>query len=127
MAEVQQQRLHELLVQQMTRAVPVAVRVARHPLPERHGALHVGRLVLNVSKYLIRLPNTRGKNHQRVRAREVSQGSLVVPTIGRSADATRRRWQMGATAPENLWGSTLPRAGVCQCDTLMRLSRRDPF
>ena len=28
MAEVQQQRLHELLVQQMTRAVPVAVRVA---------------------------------------------------------------------------------------------------
>src|SRR5262245_21859738 len=28
MAEVQQQRLHELLVQQMTRAVPVTVRVA---------------------------------------------------------------------------------------------------
>jgi hypothetical protein len=28
MAEVQQQRLHELLVQQMTRAVPVAVGVA---------------------------------------------------------------------------------------------------
>src|SRR5262249_21786332 len=26
-----------------------------------HGALHVGRLVLNVSKYLIRLPNTRAK------------------------------------------------------------------
>jgi hypothetical protein len=52
MAEIQQQRLHELLVQQVTRAVPVAVRVARNPLPERHGALRVGRLVLNVSNYL---------------------------------------------------------------------------
>src|SRR5262245_11618569 len=112
----------------MTRAVPVAVRVARHPLPERHGALHVGRLVLNVSKYLIRLPNTRGKNHQRVRAREVSQGSLVVPTIGRSADATRRRWRMGfATAPESLCRSKLSRAGVCPCNALIRLSRRGPF
>jgi hypothetical protein len=28
MAEVQQQRLHELLVQQMTRAVPVAIRIS---------------------------------------------------------------------------------------------------
>ena len=50
MAEVQQQRLHELLVQQMTRAVPVAAWVARHPLLERHVALHIGRVVLNVSK-----------------------------------------------------------------------------
>ena len=53
--EVQQQRLHELLVQQMTCTVPVAVGVARNPLLERHGALHVGRLVLNVSKYLFGL------------------------------------------------------------------------
>src|SRR5262249_33405963 len=65
---MQQQRLHKLLVQQVTRAVPVAVRVARHPLLERHGALHVGRLVLNMSKYLIRLPNTSAKDHQRARA-----------------------------------------------------------
>src|SRR5262249_60093297 len=80
MAEVQQQRLHELLVQQMTRAVPVAVRVSRNPLPEGHGALHVGRLVLNMSKYLIRLPNTSAKDHQRVRGRECKRGRLVVPT-----------------------------------------------
>jgi hypothetical protein len=26
--------------------------------------LHVGRLVLNMSKYLIRLPNTSAKDHQ---------------------------------------------------------------
>src|SRR5262245_4972699 len=58
----------------MTRALPVAVKVSRHPLLERHGALHVGRLVLNVSKYLIRLPNARGKDHQRVRAREGESG-----------------------------------------------------
>src|SRR5262245_55590009 len=58
----------------MTRALPVAVKVSRHPLLERHGALHVGRLVLNVSKYLICLPNTRGKDHQRVRAREGESG-----------------------------------------------------
>src|SRR5262249_3262309 len=38
MAEVQQQRLHEFLVQQMTRAVPVAVGGACTPWLERHGA-----------------------------------------------------------------------------------------
>src|SRR5262245_44027257 len=83
LAEVQQQRLHELLVQQMTRVVPVTVRVDRHPWPERHAALHVRSLVLIVSKYLIRLPNTSGKAHQRVWSREVGHSSLVVPTIGR--------------------------------------------
>ena len=57
MTEVQQQRLHELLVQQMTCTVPVAVRVARNPLLERHVALHVGRVVLNVNKCLIGLQN----------------------------------------------------------------------
>ena len=35
--------------------------------------LHVGRLVLNMSKYLIRLPNTSAKDHQRVRGREVAR------------------------------------------------------
>jgi hypothetical protein len=35
--------------------------------------LHVGRLVLNISKYLIRLPNTSAKDHQRVRGREVAR------------------------------------------------------
>jgi hypothetical protein len=40
----------------VTRVVSVSVRVARNPLPESHGALRVGRLVLNVSNYLIRLP-----------------------------------------------------------------------
>jgi hypothetical protein len=39
-----------------------------------------GRLVLNLSKYLIRLPNTRAKDHQWVGG--ASEGSLVVPTIG---------------------------------------------
>src|SRR5262245_5576746 len=58
MAEVQQQRLHELLVQQMTRAVPVAVRVARNPLLEGHTALHVHRVVLNVNKCLMGVQNT---------------------------------------------------------------------
>src|SRR6516164_742568 len=48
LAEMQQQRLHELLIEQVTRAVPVAVRVSRQPWPEGHGALHVGRLVLNM-------------------------------------------------------------------------------
>jgi hypothetical protein len=55
MAEVQQQRLHELLVQQMTRAVPVAMRISRNPLLEGHLALHVHRVVLNVSKCLMGL------------------------------------------------------------------------
>ena len=58
MAEVQQQRLHELLVQQMTRAVPVAVRVARNPLLEGHLALHFHRVILNVNKCLMILQNS---------------------------------------------------------------------
>jgi hypothetical protein len=53
MAEVQQQRLHELLVQQMTRAVPVPMRISRNPLLEGHLALHVHRVVLNVNKCLM--------------------------------------------------------------------------
>src|SRR5262245_7456230 len=76
MTEVQQQRLHELLVQQMTRAVPVAVRVARHPLPERHSALHVDRLVLSMSKYLIRLSNTS--------ANDISDSSSLPLLVDRS-------------------------------------------
>ena len=48
--EVQQQRLHELLVQQVTCTMPIATRVSRKPLLEGHLALHVGRVVLNVSK-----------------------------------------------------------------------------
>src|SRR5499427_11002707 len=80
LAEMQQQRLHELLIEQVTRAVPVAVGVARNTLPEGHGALHVGRLVLNMSKYLIRLSNTSANDHQRVRGRECKRGRLVVPT-----------------------------------------------
>jgi hypothetical protein len=74
--------LHELLVQEVTRAVPVAVRVSRNPLLEGHVALHVDRVVLNMSKYLIRLPITSAKDHQRVRGREVSEASLVLTTIG---------------------------------------------
>src|SRR5262249_26734628 len=74
LAEMQQQRLHELLIEQVTRAMPVAVRVARNPLPKRHGALHVGRLVLSMSKYLIRLSNTSANDHQRVRGRERKRG-----------------------------------------------------
>src|SRR5262249_40872605 len=35
---MQQQRLHELLIEQVTRAVPVAVGIPRNPSPERHGA-----------------------------------------------------------------------------------------
>jgi hypothetical protein len=54
--KIQQERLEEFLVKQVTRVVSVSVRVARNPLPESHGALRVGRLVLNVSNYLIRLP-----------------------------------------------------------------------
>src|SRR5262245_11697865 len=65
--KIEQERLEESLIKKVTRAVPVAVRVARHPLLERHGALHVGRLVLNMSKYLIRLSNTSANDHQRVR------------------------------------------------------------
>src|SRR5262249_53324866 len=38
LAEMQQQRLHELLIEQVTRAVPVAVGIPRHPWLERHGA-----------------------------------------------------------------------------------------
>src|SRR5262249_44278802 len=74
LAEMQQQRLHELLIEQVTRAMPVAVRVARNPLPKRHGALHVGRLVLSMSKYLIRLSNTSANDHQRVRGQERKRG-----------------------------------------------------
>jgi len=62
--KIKQERLEESLVKQVTCVMPVAVRVARNPSPERHGALHVGRLVLNMSKYLIRLPNTSAKDHQ---------------------------------------------------------------
>jgi hypothetical protein len=54
--KIEQQRLEKSLVEQMTRVVPVAERVSRKPSLERHRALHVGRLVLNVSNYLIRLP-----------------------------------------------------------------------
>src|SRR5262245_11114789 len=58
LAEMQQQRLHELLIEQVTRAVPVATRVSRNPLLEGHLALHVHRVVLNVNKCLIGLQNT---------------------------------------------------------------------
>jgi hypothetical protein len=51
--KIQQERLEEFLVKQVTRAVPVAVRVARNPLLEGHVALHVDRVVLNMSKYLM--------------------------------------------------------------------------
>ena len=47
--------------------VPVAERISRQPWPECHDVLHVGSLVLSVSKYLIRLSNTSAKDHQRAR------------------------------------------------------------
>src|SRR5262249_8901792 len=84
---MQQQRLHKLLVQQVTRAVPVAEMGARHPLLERHGALHVGRLVLSMSKYLIRLPNTSANDHQRVKGRERKRGFACFGNDRLSADA----------------------------------------
>jgi hypothetical protein len=56
--EVQQQRLHELLVQQVTCTMPVATRVSRNPLLEGHLGLHVHRVVLNVNKCLMGLQNT---------------------------------------------------------------------
>jgi hypothetical protein len=74
LAEMQQQRLHELLIEQVTRAVPVAVGFPETPRLNIMALLHVGRLVLNMSKYLIRLPNTSAKDHQRVRAREGESG-----------------------------------------------------
>src|SRR5262245_36932359 len=83
MAEVQQQRLHELLVQQMTRAVPVAVRVARNPLLEGHLALHVGRVVLNVRKCLMHM-----RNGWRVIAPEDGRG--LAPAVRRSAKMARK-------------------------------------
>ena len=42
-----------------------------------------------------------------------------------SASHPARCWF--ASAPENLCGSKLPRAGVCQSNALIRLSRRGPF
>jgi hypothetical protein len=45
-----------------------------------------GRLVLNLNKYLIRLPNTRAKDHQWVGG--ASEGSLVVPTIGQPVSSS---------------------------------------
>ena len=55
--KIEQERLKESLIKQVTRAVPVAVRVARNPLLEGHLALHVHRVVLNVNKCLIGLQN----------------------------------------------------------------------
>jgi len=69
------------------------------------------RLVLNVSKYLIRLPNTSAKDHQWIEGLRVYEASLVVPTIGRSADA-RGGGEWFASAPESRYGSKLPRAPV---------------
>ena len=56
--------------------VPVAERISRQPWPECHDVLHVGSLVLSVSKYLIRLSNTSEKDLQRARDENVSQGVL---------------------------------------------------
>src|SRR5947208_1922324 len=76
--KVEEEGLHEFLVKQVTRVVSISGRVARRPWLERHGALHLGRLVLSVSKYLIRLPNTSAKDHQWIEGlRRGYEASLV--------------------------------------------------
>src|SRR5262249_3957960 len=102
---MQQQRLHELLIEQVTRAVPVAVGIPRNPSPDRHGASPCRQTCSQHEQISDPSPKYECKRSIRGwRVENVREASLVLATISCGSKQVTNGF---ASAPESLYGSKL--------------------